>query len=97
MFYKSNNKNKIHCFSNRKPVWNEKQGGYILNFEGRAKKASIKNFILEDETIEEEEKEVMMLGKLTEDDFRMDIKNPLSPYVGLGIALSAFETKIGCE
>ena len=91
------NRDKIHCFSNRKPVWNEKQGGYILNFDGRAKKASIKNFIVEDETIEEEDKEVMMLGKLSEDDFRMDVRYPLSPYVGFGITLSAFGSKIGCE
>lgn len=27
----------------------------------------------------------------------MEIGNPLSPYVGMGISLSAFGSKIGCE
>ena len=63
-----------------------------------AKVASTKNFILDlPEKKDEEEREVMIFGKLKEDNFRMDIKYPLTPYVGFGIALSAFGTKFGCE
>ena len=41
----------------------------MLNFRGRAKKASIKNFIIEDHTKESEDpedREIMMFGKLDE-------------------------------
>jgi len=33
---------------NRKPEWNTQIKGFMLNFGGRVKKPSIKNFILED-------------------------------------------------
>ena len=39
----------------------------------------------------------MIFGKLGDNEFRMDIGYPLSPFIGLGIALSAFGSKIGCE
>lgn len=38
----------------------------------------------------------MMFGKLSDDDFRMDVKYPFSPYIGFGIVLSTFGSKIGC-
>lgn len=60
----------MYVLSNKKPEWNDRVGGYMLNFKGRAKKASIKNFIIEDETKESEdpdEREIMMFGKLDED------------------------------
>lgn len=43
------NKGKIYEFKNRKPEWNDQIKGYMLYFGGRAKLASIKNFILEDQ------------------------------------------------
>ena len=61
------------------------------------KEISKKNFILEDPTIEnEEEREIMILGKQGGDNFRIDIRYPLNSYVGMGIVLSAFNSKIGC-
>ena len=65
----------------------------MLNFNGRAKKASIKNFILEAFSKEE----LMMLGKIDEDSFRVDVAHPLNSFIGFGIALSSFGSKIGCE
>ena len=49
------NKEKIIFLNNRKPEWNESAGGYMLNFRGRAKKASIKNFIIDDPSVENPE------------------------------------------
>ena len=40
------NRQKINCYTNKKPEWNKRLNGYMLNFRGRAKKASIKNFII---------------------------------------------------
>jgi len=66
----------------------------MLYFGGRVKVASIKNFILEDE--DEPDNARLLFGKLDEDEFRIDVGAPLTPYVGLGIALSTFGGKIGC-
>jgi hypothetical protein len=33
-------------FKNKQPKWNERLKSYALNFGGRVKQASIKNFIL---------------------------------------------------
>jgi hypothetical protein len=35
-------------FKNKQPKWNNRISSYALNFGGRVKMASIKNFILED-------------------------------------------------
>lgn len=66
----------------------------MLYFGGRVKKASIKNFILEDEDHPETAR--LIFGKLDEDEFRLDVGSPISPLVGFGIALSTFGGKIGC-
>lgn len=71
MLYKfEENKDKIFKFRNRKPVYSEAINGFILNFGGRVQKASDKNYILEDVIAS---REVMMLGKVDDDVFRMDV------------------------
>ena len=82
-------------FTNKKPEWNEEIEGYMLNFGGKVKKASVKNFILEDQSNPENAR--MVFGKVLEDEFRMDVGHPLSPFIAAGIAISAFGSKIGCE
>ena len=46
LYYLPKNKEKIMYLSSRKAEYNEREGGYMLNFRGRVKKASRKNFIL---------------------------------------------------
>lgn len=77
--------------SNRKSKWSEKEKMHSLNMKGRAKLPSIKNFILEDP--EENGREVMLFGKLDENEFSLDIHHPLSPTMALAIALSSFVYK----
>lgn len=85
------NKGKIMRLMNRKPVYSEAFKGYILNFSGRVQKPSIKNFILED--IDGDKREVMMLGKLNDDLFRLDVSHPMQPYMALCISLANFDSK----
>lgn len=66
---------------------------YALNFEGRAKKGSVKNFILQD--VSRPNYPRVFFGKMDEDEFRLDISTSLAPLVGFGIALSTFGGKIG--
>ena len=63
--------------------------GYLLNFGGRVQVASIKNFILEDAIAH---RESLMMGKVAEDIFRMDVSWPLKPYVGYCIGLANIDS-----
>lgn len=40
------NKKKISYFRNKKPEYNESLKAYMLNFNGRVSKGSVKNFII---------------------------------------------------
>lgn len=42
------NRNKLMLLHTKKPLFNEQIKGFVLNFGGRLKMPSIKNFILED-------------------------------------------------
>lgn len=48
LYENPNNKAKMWLFVNRKPTYNKKHNRFVLNFEGRVKLPSTKNFILED-------------------------------------------------
>lgn len=80
---------------NRKPQWNERIKGFMLNFGGRVKKASIKNFIMED--VDNTDIARLMFGKIEDNEFRLEVGDQISATVGFGIALSTFGGKIGCE
>ena len=88
------NRAKIIRLRNRKPEWDEITKTYSLKFDGKIRMSSVKNFILEDEDTSQVR---MIFGKLAQDEFRADLWNPLNPYIGFGIALATFGTKIGCE
>ena len=94
LFESHQNKSKILAYSNRKPQWIEHLGGYMLNFRGRVQTASIKNFILE-ETLEGPE--LMLFGKVNENQFNLDMMSSISPLIAFGIALSSFDSRIMCE
>lgn len=88
----ANNK-KIQYFRARKPEYCLSTGQFMLNFSGRVPKGSVKNFILEDP---KSGREVLMFGKSEDHIFNMDISSPLSPYLGLGLALPFFSFKFYC-
>jgi len=47
--FKANNTENIMFFFNKPPKWNENVQAFVLNFNGRVDKASVKNFQLIDE------------------------------------------------
>jgi len=93
----------------KKPKWNERTQSYNLNFHGRVKLASVKNFILiyvgqsrtensELVNTDEREREALLFGKLNEQDhFTMDCRWPLSPMQAFSICISSFDPKLACE
>jgi len=93
--YKEGKRNNIHVFTNKRPSWNEKLKAYVLNFNGRVTKASVKNFQL----VEEGDNETVMLqfGKVSDNRFSLDFRYPLSGTQAFAIAMSAFDFKLLCE
>ena len=61
---------------------------HSLNMKGRAKVPSIKNFILENPS--DNNREVMLFGKMDTNVFSFDIHYPLSPNIAMAIAISSF-------
>lgn len=74
-----------------------KDGKYYLNFHGRVKLGSLKNFqlVAGHQTKHQETRLYtdlsMQFGKLSNDDFNMDFKYPLNYMQALAIALTQFE------
>jgi hypothetical protein len=56
----------------RTAKWNEKVKSYVLNFQGRAKESSIKNFVLTDKD-ERDESNFIIFGKVAPDTYNLDI------------------------
>ena len=63
----------------------------MLNFGGRVKKASVKNFIMA--CPDSPDHTMMLFGKVTSDRFALDFRAPLSPTIAFGIALSSLARK----
>jgi hypothetical protein len=84
-----------HVLMNKAPQWNERVGAYVLNFNGRVKQASVKNFQLVDTN--DTETIVLQFGKVEKDLFNMDFQFPMSAYQAFAICLSSFDYKLACE
>ncbi|KAK8648335.1 hypothetical protein V6N13_129091 [Hibiscus sabdariffa] len=88
---------------NKAPRWHEHLQCWCLNFNGRVTVASVKNFQLA-ATVEqsqsggkEEEETVLQFGKVGDDTFTMDYRQPLSAFLAFAICLTSFGTKLACE
>ncbi|KAL7830138.1 hypothetical protein SRHO_G00312650 [Serrasalmus rhombeus] len=73
----------------KEPVWSSKQKAHVLDFNGRVKKASLKNFQLACPANPDEK--VIQFGRVDEDHFALDYSFPLCALQALAIALSCFE------
>lgn len=62
---------------------------HYLNMKGRAKLASVKNFMLEDF----KGNDALLLGKIDENIYNLDVYYPLTTLQGTAIALSSFAYK----
>jgi len=81
---------------NKQPKWNDQVGAYVLNFNGRVTRASVKNFQLCN-VAKDPDQVIMQFGRVGKDAFTMDYQFPLCGLQAFGIALSSFDYKIACE
>ncbi|XP_065861944.1 tubby-like F-box protein 7 [Euphorbia lathyris] len=89
---------------NKAPRWHEHLQCWCLNFHGRVTVASVKNFQLV-ATVDQsqpggkgdEESVLLQFGKVGDDTFTMDYRQPLSAFQAFAICLTSFGTKLACE
>jgi len=65
---------------NKAPAFDDKLKVYILDFKGKVKEASVKNFILHDDYTK---KDCLLFGKYAEERYLMELTYPLSPVQAL--------------
>ncbi|XP_028557320.1 tubby-like F-box protein 1 isoform X1 [Dendrobium catenatum] len=89
---------------NKAPRWHEHLQCWCLNFHGRVTVASVKNFQLvaaadpsQPGAAVEEETVLLQFGKVGDDLFTMDYREPLSAFQAFAICLTSFGTKLACE
>ena len=68
---------------------------FVLNFNGRVDKASVKNFQLIDEY--DDNHIYMQFGRVGSQNFNMDVAYPASLFQAFGIGLTSFDFKFACE
>ncbi len=78
------NISEVFILNNEKPIWDDSVGAYVLNFEGRVKKASIKNTIF----LNKKNERIALFGKLNKNYYVLDITNPLSLIQGICLAIT---------
>jgi len=93
--WKNGKKEGLKEVFNKPPKWNDQVQAFVLNFNGRVEKPSVKNFQLIDEA--DENAIYLQFGRVTDEQFNMDFQWPLSPFQAFSICLSSFDYKIACE
>ena len=72
--------------------WNIELGAFVLNFGGRVKVASVKNFQLCERDVQDH---IMQFGRIEgRHSFTMDFQYPLTPMQAFAIAISSLQSKI---
>ncbi|CAA2958937.1 tubby-like F-box protein 7 [Olea europaea var. sylvestris] len=93
-----------NILKNKVPRWHEQLECWCLNFHGRVTVASVKNFQLV-ATMDQsrpggkgdEETVLLQFGRVGDDTFTMDYRQPLSAFQAFAICLTSFGTKLACE
>ena len=82
---------------NRTPRWSESNlhsnsglelNAFVLDFKGKVRVPSVKNFLITDN---EEKENYIMFGKNDENLFKLEVKWPFSLYQAFAIAISSLE------
>mmetsp|Transcript_9322 Transcript_9322/g.30298 ORF Transcript_9322/g.30298 Transcript_9322/m.30298 type:complete len:193 (-) Transcript_9322:305-883(-) len=83
----------------RAPEYSPRLHGFCLDFFGRARLASVRNFQIVDANEDlvpgdEEARCLLLFGRWSSDEFHLDVKAPFSLVDAFAIAVSSFATKI---
>ena len=89
-----------YTLCNDLPVWDYLYKTYKLNFNGRVKQTSKKNFILKYKNSNENESEnekLLQCGKIDDNCYALDFIAPLSPFEAFTISITSIIDKISCD
>ena len=89
---KYENNQILYSFENELPKWDNEFKIYKLNFNGRVKMTSKKNFILR-----QNEENILQCGKINDNSFALDFITPLSPFESFCISITSLVNKKVCE
>jgi tubby-related protein 1 len=84
---------KLYILENMPSSWNDETGTSMLNFNGQVTMASVKNFQL----CTNDEQHIMQFGRTGNDEFCLDVRWPMSLFQAFAVALSSFDSKLGCD
>ena len=91
----------IYTLCNDLPEWDYFYKTYKLNFNGRVKQTSKKNFILKyqktNDNNENRNEKLLQCGKINDNCFALDFISPLSPFEAFSISITSIIYKISCE
>ena len=90
---------------NLKPEWDYQYNNYKMDFNGRVKQTSKKNFILvkdiknieKEENYKDIENNILQCGKIDDKTYALDFISPLTPFEAFCISITSLATKISCE
>jgi len=96
-----------HELESARPAWNASCRAYVLNFNGRVTRPSVKNFQLvctaaqDDADVSGDDashpRVVAQFGRVDDNLFTLDFAHPLGPLTAFAACLSAFESKFARE
>jgi hypothetical protein len=100
----ANNKVSL-SFYNSKPEWDYQYNNYKMDFNGRVKQTSKKNFILvkdnkkieKEDIFQDSENNILQCGKIDDKTYALDFISPLTPFEAFCISITSLSTKISCE
>jgi len=85
----------LFILSNKPPKWNAQARAYVLDFNNRVTKPSVKNFQLINAA--DQNTVIFQFGRVGKENFSLDFRWPLSPIQAFAIALSSCDYKLVCE
>jgi tubby-related protein 1 len=96
-----------HELESARPAWNASCRAYVLNFNGRVTRPSVKNFQLvcaaaqDDADVSGDDashpRVFAQFGRVDDNLFTLDFAHPLGPLTAFAACLSAFESKFARE
>ncbi len=86
---------RMVAMANKAPQWNEDTHSFVLNFQNRVTRASVKNFQIV--PARDPDYVALQFGRIGPDLFTLDVQYPLSLVQAFCVALSSFDSKIACE
>ena len=78
-------------FRTRAPKWSDKVQMWTMDFQGRVKRASKKNFQLH---LVDDDEVRLLFGKVSKNRFSLDFAPPFAPASALFVALTTFASKL---